>query len=97
MVKNLTKKGYEGIQDFISGYPIQLIFLAMKKLHEMHGKQLLKIDPEKAGFEPWVTSYEERNDCMDQSKQKEFIVEKLENARSEYKNVRFLFTWKDSA
>ena len=54
-LKKLTdEKVLKGIQDFISGYLIPLISLAMKRLSRNAWKALLKIDPEKAGFEPWL-------------------------------------------
>ncbi len=82
-LRSLQKRGYEGDPGFYFWLSHSAYFSGHEKDARYAWKQLIKIDPEKQGLEPWAGQVEgETLEGMEHNR--DFIVEKLENAyRSE--------------
>jgi len=77
-LRSLQKKGFEGDPGFYFWLSHSAYFSGYEEISRNAWKALLKIDPEKAGFEPWLPHMQEINDNGSEQ-QKEFILEKLQN------------------
>ncbi|MGB5946900.1 MAG: transcriptional regulator, partial [Paenisporosarcina sp.] len=82
-LRSLQKRGYEGDPGFYFWLSHSAYFSDHEKEARFAWKQLINIDPEKQGLEPWAGQVEgEALQGMEHNR--DFIVEKLENAyRSE--------------
>lgn len=82
-LRSLQKRGYEGDPGFYFWLSHSAYFSGHENEARQFWKQLLMIDPEKEGLEPWAGQMEgESLEGMEHNR--DFIVEKLENAyRSE--------------
>lgn len=77
-LRNLQRKGFEGDPGFYFWLSHSAYFSGHEEVAKSAWKTLLKLDPEKAGFEPWLP-YVKDMDTSQMASQKEFILEKLQN------------------
>ncbi|QFF99980.1 transcriptional regulator [Psychrobacillus glaciei] len=77
-LRSLQRKGFEGDPGFYFWLAHSAYFAGHEEIARNAWKALLKLDPEKAGFEPWLPQIKEIND-QGTEHQKEFILEKLQN------------------
>lgn len=77
-LRSLQRKGFEGDPGFYFWLAHSAYFAGHEEIARNAWKALLKLDPEKAGFEPWLPQMKEINDHGTEH-QKEFILEKLQN------------------
>lgn len=77
-LRSLQRKGFEGDPGFYFWLSHSAYFAGHEEISRSAWKSLLKLDPEKAGFEPWLPQMKEINNHGTEH-QKEFILEKLEN------------------
>lgn len=75
-LRSLQRKGFEGDPGFYFWLSHSAYFSGHEEVARNAWKSLLKMDPEKAGFEPWLPHMTETNDSAMEN-QKEFILEKL--------------------
>ena len=77
-LRSLQRKGFEGDPGFYFWLSHSAYFSGHEEAARNAWKALLKLDPEKAGFEPWLPQMKDLIEpATDQ--QKELILEKLEN------------------
>lgn len=77
-LRSLQRKGFEGDPGFYFWLSHSAYFSGYEEIARNAWKTLLKLDPEKAGFEPWLPQMKEIND-QGTEHQKDFILEKLQN------------------
>lgn len=82
-LRSLQKRGYEGDPGFYFWLSHSAYFSGHENEARHYWKQLIHIDPEKEGLEPWA-GQQEGDSLKGMEHNRDFIVEKLENAyRSE--------------
>lgn len=77
-LRSLQRKGFEGDPGFYFWLSHSAYFSGYDEVAKNAWKALLKLDPEKAGFEPWLPLKSDSNDATSKI-QKEYILEKLEH------------------
>ena len=79
-LRSLQRKGFEGDPGFYFWLSHSAYFSGHKEVAKNAWKALLKLDPEKAGFEPWlpVKSESTANEATS-TIQKEYILEKIQH------------------
>ncbi|MEK3980599.1 tetratricopeptide repeat protein [Psychrobacillus sp. FSL K6-2836] len=77
-LRSLQRKGFEGDPGFYFWLSHSAYFSGHEEVAKNAWKALLKLDPEKAGFEPWLPVKSENDDAASKI-QKEYILEKLEH------------------
>ncbi|TQR06116.1 tetratricopeptide repeat protein [Psychrobacillus soli] len=75
-LRSLQRKGFEGDPGFYFWLSHSAYFSGHEEVAKNAWKTLLKLDPEKAGFEPWLPHLKDTDESMMEN-QKEFILEKL--------------------
>lgn len=77
-LRSLQRKGFEGDPGFYFWLSHSAHFSGHEEIAKSAWKTLLKLDPEKAGFEPWLPHLKSVDESPMED-QKEFILEKLHN------------------
>ncbi|WP_277586525.1 tetratricopeptide repeat protein [Psychrobacillus antarcticus] len=77
-LRSLQRKGFEGDPGFYFWLSHSAYFSGHEEVAKNAWKALLKLDPEKAGFEPWLPVKNEAHDTSSEI-QKEYILEKIEH------------------
>lgn len=77
-LRSLQRKGFEGDPGFYFWLSHSAYFSGHEEVAKNAWKSLLKLDPEKAGFEPWLPQKNESNDAASKI-QKEYILEKIQH------------------
>lgn len=77
-LRSLQRKGFEGDPGFYFWLSHSAYFAGHEEVARNAWKALLKLDPEKAGFEPWLPQMKDINSDGSEH-QREFILEKLQN------------------
>ena len=80
-LRSLQRKGFEGDPGFYFWLSHSAYFSGHEEIARNAWKSLLKLDPEKAGFEPWLPQIKDLIE-PDADQQKELILEKLQNTHS---------------
>ena len=75
-LRSLQRKGFEGDPGFYFWLSHSAHFSGHEEIAKNAWKTLLKLDPEKAGFEPWLPHLKSVDESQMEN-QKEFILEKL--------------------
>lgn len=85
-LKSLKNHGFEGDSGYYFWLSHSAYFSGFEKEARLFWKQLLEIDPDKVGYEPWTFEQDQlQADSIERNRS--FIIEKLE---SEYRSERLL-------